>query len=69
MKYLWAKNNHEKIKDTLLEQCSLEKRRIVHELGLTYKIVFRLVDVPTSIIILHYEMTPHLLEVIHTRFY
>ena len=51
-----------------LEQCSLEKRRIVHDLVLTYKIVFKLVDVQTSIF-LHYEMMPLLLEVIHTRFY
>ena len=32
-----------------LEQCSLEKRRIVHDLVLAYKIVFRLVDVQTSL--------------------
>jgi len=32
-----------------LEQCSLEKRRIVHDLVLMYKFVFKLVDVQTSI--------------------
>ena len=33
---------------TSLEQCSLEKRRIVHDLVLMYKFVFSLVDVQTS---------------------
>ena len=33
---------------TSLEQCSLEKRRIVHDLILMYKFVFSLVDVQTS---------------------
>ena len=33
---------------TSLEQCSLEKRRIVHDLNLMYKFVFSLVDVQTS---------------------
>jgi len=33
---------------TSLKQCSLEKRRIVHDLVLTYKFIFRLVDVQTS---------------------
>jgi len=32
-----------------LEQCSLEKSRIVHDLVLMYKFVFKLVDVQTSI--------------------
>ena len=31
-----------------LEQCSLEKRRIVHDLVLMYKFVFKFVDVQTS---------------------
>jgi len=31
-----------------LEQCSLEKRRIVHDLILMYKFIFRLVDVQMS---------------------
>ena len=31
-----------------LEQCSLEKRHIVHDLVLMYKFVFKLVDVQTS---------------------
>jgi len=34
---------------SLLEQCSLEKRRVVNDLVLLYKFVFRLVDVQTSI--------------------
>jgi len=33
---------------TSLEQCSREKRRIVHDLILMYKFVFSLVDVQTS---------------------
>ena len=47
-----------------LEQCSLEKRRIVHDLVLMYKFICRLVVVQMSNF-LHYEMILFLLEVTH----
>jgi len=49
-----------------LGQCSLEKRRIVHDLALMSKLVFKTVDVQMSIF-LPYEIMLSLLEVTHTR--
>ena len=51
-----------------LEQCSLEKRCIVHDLVLMYKFGFKLADVHTSIF-LYYKMMLFLPEANHTRSY
>jgi len=49
-----------------LGQSSLEKRRIVHDLVLMYKLVFKIVDVQMSNF-LPYEIMLSLPEVTHTR--
>jgi len=51
-----------------LEQCSLEKRRIVHDLVLMCKFVLRLLMFRRQIF-LYYEMMLFLPEVTHTRSY